>query len=309
MYQDYEKIIENSYLDLRINYLYRQMKKKEILVKKEFFVDLSVDITEKNLRELFENIRKHIGIRKKTSLFLKKLIETESENIVGAYQKGVLENEIITVKMHPKYNYGNYAAIMAHELSHQFMSENNFNRGENQSNERNTDILAIFLGFGNIMELAYRSVVTQFSEIKWKELKLGYLYDDEIRYIKRKIEKLRDKEEKKLKERLKNEEINKKYEEYQDIIKKLFLEYQKNCSYLEIVKKKSNDNIKLNDFKTIWDNMKEKENGLDSKIRIFSNIELKSLNNEKIEELKKEAKKYTLNLNIWNSTLLELLKE
>lgn len=257
------------------------------------------------MRELFEKIRKHIGIRKKTFLFLKKFIEIEGENILGTYQKGILENEIITVKIHPKYNYGNYAAIMAHELSHQFMNENNFNKGESQSNERNTDVLTIFLGFGNIMELAYQSIITQFSEKKLRELKLGYLYDDEIRYIKRKIKELKNKEKKELEiKKLKNKE-----DEYQEIIKKLFGEYQKNSNYLELVKKKKLNEIKLNNFKTIWENMREKENGLDSKINVFFNIQLESLSDEKIENLKKEAKKYISSLNTWNSALLELLKE
>lgn len=55
--------------------------------------------------------------------------------------------------------------------------------------------------------------------------------------------------------------------------------------------------------------MREKENGLDSKINVFFNIQLESLSDEKIENLKKEAKKYISSLNIWNSALLELLKE
>lgn len=100
----------------------------------------------------------------------------------------------IEVFVKKDYSLWEIAAIMCHECTHYFMYYHMIPESQGGLNENLTDVAAIFLGFGSIMQVGYDEKVRQIEtqdNILISRSKLGYISKLDISYIIRKIKKIK----------------------------------------------------------------------------------------------------------------------
>lgn len=84
----------------------------------------------------------------------------------------------------------NIVAIICYECTCHFLSGKNIGIQLQKENEILTDIAAVYLGFGKYLKMGYRPIVRENSVFK-KVTTIGGLTVNEIKYIRKKAEKLR----------------------------------------------------------------------------------------------------------------------
>lgn len=109
------------------------------------------------------------------------LISAKNEAVFGTQD---FNYQTINIKVYPGYNAypDKFIYIMAHELCHKILHSLDPKRGQNEQDERETDIAVVVSGFGN-----------SYISAKTIDNKLGYLNVIEARYLKEKTDKMLDK--------------------------------------------------------------------------------------------------------------------
>ncbi len=189
---EFNDLITNPELDGRIKFLLKQFTAKKLTIKEEYILSRDVKrITPENLELVLNSILEHMKLKKNVFLVYHTKDEKAYNDKAGTYDKAYLGYKAINLVLVPGYNISDYVSILAHECSHHFMDEYNFEIKDRLENERNTDTLAILLGFGKYFQKTHRertfykgSSFTFNGTINHYETsKLGYLSVEEINYV------------------------------------------------------------------------------------------------------------------------------
>jgi len=198
VYKEQEKDeIPILYLDRRIKFLLNQFVKNNVTIKEKFIIPEKIAgaaATEETLNDLMHRVLEHMKLNKNIFLIFHEKNEKAYLGKAGTYGDGGLGNKAIDLVIEPSYSIRDYVAILAHECAHFFMDANNFEKKRGIDNERNTDVLAVLLGFGEyLLETNSGRKFYKGRTIKagktfnlYERIKLGYLYYGEIEYIKEK---------------------------------------------------------------------------------------------------------------------------
>lgn len=92
----------------------------------------------------------------------------------------------ITINILPEYDLEVIAAIIIHECMHHYLNIKRIKFEDRIENEILTDTCAIYCGFGKYMYEGYKTRARQY-KFENKLHKVGYLTQNEIRYIMRKL--------------------------------------------------------------------------------------------------------------------------
>ena len=104
----------------------------------------------------------------------------------GAYYKSYNETNQIEIIIKKEYEFYDIAAILAHECSHYFLDYYKVNDAINGDSELFTDITAIFLGFGHILQKGYAPKAGRTGILQQAEyFSLGYLDYLEVETVRR----------------------------------------------------------------------------------------------------------------------------
>jgi hypothetical protein len=114
---------------------------------------------------------------------------------------GQYGNNFITIKVLSDYTYEDVAAIAVHECMHHFMELNGLNVDDTQTNEANTDIYCVLLGFADIMIAGYKRHWSGPSD-KDSSSRIGYIPPEDCQSAKMFAE------DKKKERRVEKERIN-----------------------------------------------------------------------------------------------------
>jgi len=113
---------------------------------------------EENLCALFRNVIDHAGLSSESVQFQIKKggfpIGRTGWYAVGSYKrKG--DKHIIEMLVDPKASVWQLTATLCHEVAHYYEETRNLSKERHWSNEINTDILAVCLGFGKYLRRGY----------------------------------------------------------------------------------------------------------------------------------------------------------
>ena len=101
----------------------------------------------------------------------------------GQYQTKQAGKRVITVNVKPDYGFDEIAAILCHECTHYFMDYHELSSLDVSENENRTDVLAVLLGFFDIMQRGYYPRVTKENldnnQQRTITSKIGYITDQE----------------------------------------------------------------------------------------------------------------------------------
>ena len=92
----------------------------------------------------------------------------------------------ITINILPEYDLEVIAAIIMHECMHHYLNIKRIRFEDRIENEILTDTCAVYCGFGRYMYRGYRTRARQYRHEN-KLHKVGYLTQNEIKYIMRKV--------------------------------------------------------------------------------------------------------------------------
>ena len=216
---EFGDIIINPELEGRIKFLLKQFAAKKLTIKEEYILPKGIKrIEAKNMELVLDSILEHIKLKKNVFLVYHTKDEKDYKNKAGTYDQAYLGYKAINLVLVPGYKISDYVSILAHECAHYYMDEYNFEIKERLENERNTDTLAVLLGFGKYLQKTHRertyykgSNYTFNGTVNhYETLKLGYLSAEEVEYINLRHQKILingKKQKKKIKEK---QEENKK---------------------------------------------------------------------------------------------------
>lgn len=102
----------------------------------------------------------------------------------GKYTLSIYNEVEIHVNLRPYYSYDEIMAILCHECTHHYLNYRNIRMGSDRSNERLTDVAAVYLGFGHYLANGYKEKVIRTTSKGHLTTKLGYLNEAEIEYIR-----------------------------------------------------------------------------------------------------------------------------
>ena len=210
------KVTANQELDARIKFLLKQFVERKLTIKEEYIIPSRArDVIPENLEYVLNSILDHMKLKKNVFLVYHTKDEKAYENKAGTYDQAYLGYKAINLVLDSKYMMEDYISILAHECAHHFMDEYNFEIRAGLENEKNTDTLAVLLGFGKFLKVTHakRSFYkgSYFTVDYYETVKLGYLSAEEITYIsKRHLNILKNgKKQKKLKKEEREKELNK----------------------------------------------------------------------------------------------------
>lgn len=214
------KVTANQELDARIKFLLKQFVERKLTIKEEYIMPSRArDVTPENLEYVLNSILDHMKLKKNVFLVYHTKDEKIYVNKAGTYDQAYLGYKAINLVLDSKYVMEDYISIIAHECAHHFMGEYNFEIRAGLENEKNTDTLAVLLGFGKFLKVTHakryfykRSNFTVDGTVDYYEtVKLGYLSAEEIIYIsKRHLDILKNgKKQKKLKKEEREKDVSK----------------------------------------------------------------------------------------------------
>lgn len=111
-----------------------------------------------------------------------KIVFTDETNSLGAYYE-VDDKNLIVIKAHSDYTLELYIAVLAHEITHYYLSYHKYKTRFKGDNEFATDICAVYLGFGFMLYKAYKQeteTTVYGNMVLSSHRKVGYLTDQSI---------------------------------------------------------------------------------------------------------------------------------
>jgi len=307
-----DEALSNKELDRRIEFLLKQFSKTNLELKEEYLLPKGFNkITKENIEYVFKNIIEHINLKGNLLLIYHRQDEKMYRDKAGTYDQGPLGYKVINIVLNSEYTMNDYIATLAHECSHHFMETEKFEKKFGIENEKNTDTLAVLLGFGKFLQESnkIRSVCTGSTfdagrvTKHFDNFKLGYLTSEEIYYIYKKYYEL--KKAKKEKEEFKTEKKEVELKKIKMKMNFLIKAHEKNKEALDrIITTKNLKNIKdKKDLEKISELLHIHQSKIyDIKIKEFRKA-LKNYNKNKDHKLCDGIVKVTREIENWNSLL------
>lgn len=149
-------------------------------VLSEYELDTPIEINMQDIYGCALKMANHMGIRKKFMVVYSDKLGNIPARIQYADANPFFLLEINSEK---EFNQNQIKAILAHELSHAFIMENDMQLNNDEyTNELYTDFIAVYLGFGKIMTRGSETYKTTYTgaETITTTYHLGYLTKQQI---------------------------------------------------------------------------------------------------------------------------------
>ncbi len=219
---DFLDVISNPELDGRIKFLLKQFSQKKLTIKEEYMLPRELKkVSPESMEKVLDSILDHMKLKKNVFLVYHTKNEKAFKGKGGTYEQAPLGYKAINLVLVPEYRMADYVSVLAHECAHHYMDVYNFEIKERLENEKNTDTLAVLLGFGRYLEETHRerthykgsSYTFNGTVNHYETSKLGYLSAEEVHYISYKHREIlkkgrKQKEQLKAKQERENKEAN-----------------------------------------------------------------------------------------------------
>lgn len=180
--------LRKAQINKALDVLYKKIKLKgEYVIPKEIEKKLyQNDFNRASIIMLVGNIMKHLGLPNAMPGIA---VYDASDNRdakpghCNTYPDG---QSNITINLLPEYDLDVVAAIVIHECMHHYLNIRRIRFTDRIENEILTDTCAVYCGFGRYMYRGYRTRARQYKHEN-KLHKVGYLTQNEIKYIMRKL--------------------------------------------------------------------------------------------------------------------------
>tara|TARA_B100000886_G_scaffold330150_1_gene280301 strand:+ start:534 stop:1367 length:834 start_codon:yes stop_codon:yes gene_type:complete len=189
-------------IEKEIKFLHNTILKKNISIpKSRIFISSKVksklidgNYTTQGMQKVSDYIAKYLGIVKpvRVEIFKEKLEHPPGffSQISGSEKAGLYKvdsigkNRVIKVYKKAGYNVDNILAILAHENVHNFMYEHSVGYPNEDDNEKLTDLLTTYLGFGDILFTGYKDItissIVEDDRVFKKVHKIGYITSQNV---------------------------------------------------------------------------------------------------------------------------------
>jgi hypothetical protein len=139
----------------------------------------------------------------------KNTVHSPAKTSAGRYVRSGFSHNKIHITLKPEYSLYEIVAIVCHECTHHFLFSRNIRIEPEDENEKLTDIAAVYLGFGKYLSYGYKPTERIVGEkieggvrtIQKEISHLGYIDLAQIKYLQKRTDKLRKRNEKVLKKR------------------------------------------------------------------------------------------------------------
>ena len=193
-------ILKNSYIDEKLRLLQNKLGisvfnecefDDDVIKNLKTYLKTAPTANDNAVKEVVKRILLHIGMIPEwvdIKVKYEKAAATDGESRTGIYREtGFLQGEI-GILIEPKYGVNEVIAIACHECAHHFLNKRKIRLEYTAENEKLTDIATAYLGFGEYMVRGYKTRESYIDHGKAKRTsKLGYLSDDEVRYLNTKV--------------------------------------------------------------------------------------------------------------------------
>lgn len=158
-----------------------------------------------NNKLLYEDLRIPENAYKKISIILVDILQylhlppfvklqieyvnkSQSETQTAGNFHSESNKKTILIKIKKEYSPVNILAILCHECTHYFMEYNNLNLADTKLNEIQTDIIAVMIGFNEILIEGYKEIINEsyidYNKIQHTSNKIGYITSCECQEVK-----------------------------------------------------------------------------------------------------------------------------